>query len=276
MFQYAAARALAEYRKVPLYLDVSHLKKDTEGKYTPRSFELDCFNINAKIATSSELIHFKESSRLKRVLQRMGPSLLSGITFYESGQTFYEKFFKLSGDTRLVGFWQSEKYFLNYRQLIETDFSLKNEVPENRRDLLAKIKSVNSVSLHVRRGDYVTLASAGNFHGTCGIDYYQRAMEVISKRAKDLHVFVFSDDIDWCRDNLKLEQPIEFVEPGQSCVDMFLMSSCRHNIIANSSFSWWAAWLNKNPHKTVIAPGKWFKDESANSKDLIPASWTKI
>jgi hypothetical protein len=141
------------------------------------------------------------------------------------------------------------------------------------------ILNSNSVSLHIRRGDYLSDKNAKEFHGTLPLDYYYKAMAQLNLLYKDLKVFIFSDDMDWVKANLKLTNECVYVDfnTGENSVfDMYLMSQCKHNIIANSSFSWWGAWLNQNSSKIVIAPQLWFADKSLNTKDLIPNSWLKM
>jgi hypothetical protein len=137
----------------------------------------------------------------------------------------------------------------------------------------------SAVSIHVRRGDYVSDAGTNRFHGTCSVDYYHDAVDRISGFAPASHFFVFSDGIDWAKENLRLRQPVTYVDFNdgeKNYEDLRLMSLCKHHIIANSSFSWWGAWLNPNPDKIVIAPKKWFNDPSINTDDLIPNSWLRL
>jgi hypothetical protein len=141
------------------------------------------------------------------------------------------------------------------------------------------IKKVNSVSIHIRRGDYVTNKRHSKVFSPCSHDYYSRAAKLIADQQPNPHYFVFSDDIGWAKANLEFEYPTTFVDvndEAHSHEDMRLMSLCNHNIIANSSFSWWGAWLNVNPEKVVIAPQKWFSDYKCNTQDMIPENWIKI
>ena len=128
----------------------------------------------------------------------------------------------------------------------------------------------------MRRGDYVTLPSAKNHYKLCSLEYYKQAIEYLKNRLTKFELFVFSDDILWCKENLTFEFPVNFIESGNSQSDLYLMSRCKHNVIANSSFSWWGAWLNSNKNKIVIAPNDWFIDETIDTSDLIPPSWVRI
>jgi len=170
------------------------------------------------------------------------------------------------------GFWQTEKYFKNAERTIRKKFCFDiDRLNEKSNILLTQIKKQNSVSIHIRRGDYLLLPYY--FEGTCDLDYYKKAIDLIAEKYPDSHYYFFSDEMDWVIDNFS-ELDATFVDwnkKDDSWQDMFLMSRCKHNVIANSSFSWWGAWLNNNPSKTVIAPKKWFKDIKAT--DIIPSEW---
>jgi len=197
----------------------------------------------------------------------------------EPGFEFWSGLFLRSAPSYLVGYWQSDKYFWGYEEVIRSDFSFSRELSESNLAVLSSIESCNSVSLHVRRGDYISNPKASAYHGICGLDYYARAIEYVCSRESDPIFYVFSDDLIWCRENLEFEGQVIFVEGnvgGQSFVDMQLMSNCKHNILANSSFSWWAAWLNKNGGKCVVAPDIWNASRGSVSDDLMPFSWVRL
>jgi hypothetical protein len=142
-----------------------------------------------------------------------------------------------------------------------------------------QISRVNSVSLHVRRGDYVANLKVAAIHGLCSKEYYASAIKFISKKVERPHFFVFSDDINWVENNFKINYPCTYINQNfsnESYNDLRLMSLCQHNIIANSSFSWWGAWLNCNSEKIVIAPKKWFANSDKRCDDLIPEKWVRL
>ena len=173
----------------------------------------------------------------------------------------------------LKGYWQSEKYFKNAEGLIRQKLSFPEITDAVNKETLQRIQSSNSVSLHVRRGDYLTDGRAC----TLGLNYYNAAISHLKEKTKDLVFYVFSDDIEWARQNVR-EASTVFINGNKgdkSYIDMQLMSACKHNIIANSSFSWWAAWLNNNASKIVIAPQIWMPDMK-NTRDLIPESWVQL
>lgn len=174
-----------------------------------------------------------------------------------------------------IGFWQTEKYFLSIESKIRKTFQFRLELlSENTKQLATHIKTTNnSISLHVRRGDYMGINSTKTF----GLEYYDAAVKLLRTKFSGGRIFVFSDDVEWAKANLLYENMI-FVDwnvGADSWQDMYLMSLCTYNIIANSSFSWWSAWLNNNNHKIVIAPKKWMKEEPVDS-DIIPNSWIRL
>jgi hypothetical protein len=278
MFQYAAGRALALDRGVELKLDLGFLEADPGGRYTRRELELHHFNTNAGIASSEEVLRFKQKSagRLYRVMQRYFPAIFSYCYLSESGTGYQSSFHKAPSFTYLDGFWQSELYFTSHADIIRKDFTLKAQLPPDRQAIENKIRSRNAVSIHIRRGDYVHLAEARDFHGVCDLAYYTDAIEEIKRRHGEISLFVFSDDPDWCRMNIRYPGiDTEYIDADViPARDMWLMSRCAHHVIANSSFSWWGAWLNPSENKTVVAPRQWFS--KINTPDIIPATWLRI
>jgi len=278
MFQYAAGKALACKHNTELKVDVSELNQSSEDRYTQRHYELDIFASDIEIAKNTDILPFfnKDNGKIKREFQRRFPFLFNTLHAVESGNNYHPEFKKYPKNAYLRGFWQSELYFKEYEIEIRKDFQFKQSVIEACKPLINKIAPINTVSLHVRRGDYVNNPSANKFHGLCSPQYYEQAVSYISKSQKHIEVVVFSDDTAWCKENLKFDVPIHFLETGSAYEDMYLMSHCKHNVIANSSFSWWGAWLNNNRNKIVVAPQKWFADTSVNTSDIIPASWIKL
>lgn len=278
MFQYAAGKALALRHQTNLKVDTIELNSDPEGKYTKRHFELHLFNTTVLPASKDEIVLFEnlDNTKFKRELQRRFPFLFKYLKAVESGSPYHQEFEKYPVNTYLSGFWQSELYFKRYEKEIRQDFSFNQNVVEANQELASEIITQQAVSLHVRRGDYVSNANAHSFHGICSMEYYDRAVNTITTKHPDVALFVFSDDLDWCKANLKYNLPITFVKTDNAHSDMYLMSLCKHNIIANSSFSWWGAWLNAYANKIVIAPKQWLADPNVNTKDIIPQSWIKL
>ena len=278
LFQYAAGRALADRLCAPLKIDLSEFET-----YLLRRFELDKFNISAEIATPEETASFVVNpSRFKRYYSRLAISLgfsFNRIAFKEGKFGYDDAFEKIRHPMYLNGYWQSEKYFISAKDKLKSELCLVNMLSVASQNILDEVLQCSAISLHIRRGDYISNPSAALVHGVCSLDYYYSAIRHIAAQVQDPIFFVFSDDPQWVKDNLKISYPVHFVEvngPDQGVEDMWLMKSCKHHIIANSSFSWWAAWLNDRQDKIVIAPRIWFLDKKINDKDLIPEQWLKI
>lgn len=278
MFQYATARRLSLRHNVELKIDVSGFDKTDNKTTTRRHYELDCYNIKAKFATKSDLSKYNGAtinSYLQRVYNRF--RIPNHTILYEPSYIFYPRLFRAPNDILLIGYWQTEKYFKDIRQTLLRDFSYKEPPSRHNQILLDKIHSTNAISIHVRRGDYATLKNAADFHGLTGAEYYQKATQTMENNIPNPHFFVFSDDPEWGKQNLKFNQPTMYISLNKKgSDDMRLMRACKHNIIANSSFSWWGAWLNENNNKVVIAPRHWFADKETDTKDVIPNEWIKI
>lgn len=280
LFQYSAGRALAIRHNTNLKFDVSVLNADPKNVYTKREFELDVFEINASLASENDIKLFEKKTFFKKVLNKFLPPFLSG--YYVANQVGFEydsRFQSLPANTYLNGYWQSEKYFLSIRETLLKELSIKK--PKTKEVIAAEseIRNSNSVSLHIRRGDYVSLKASFELHGLLPAEYYYKGIELIKKHYPEISLFVFSDDISWVKENLKFTDKCTYVDfnAGENSVfDLHLMSLCKHNIIANSSFSWWGAWLNQNKSKIVISPSAWFSRTDLNTKDVIPESWIKI
>ena len=176
----------------------------------------------------------------------------------------------------LWGLFQNEKYFKKYRKEILKAFRFKENMSDKNKQLVKSIQNSNSVAVHIRRGDYLAKNSAQH---VLSPHYYKLAIEYMTKRVKNPHFYVFSDDIKWAKKNITFQHPHTFVEHNTgdfSYNDMRLMSLCKHNIIANSTFSWWGAWLNENPDKIVIAPDIWLKKDTNFINNIVPQNWIRL
>ncbi len=273
MFQYAMGVATASRRSDCLKLDVSFFEDQTL-----RRFELGDFAITAEIVDQRELSPLRQIGVIRRIKERIfGRAALELIQ--ERCFHFEPPDCSQKGDIYLHGYWQSEKYFADVLNVIRNDLRLKQE-----REIVDKvatqIRSKRAISVHVRRGDYVDNSKTNEFHGVCSPAYYEQAISHIKARvpAEDMHVFVFSDDPTWARANLTLDLPSTVVSDGNlsPAEEIHLMSLCRHHVIANSTFSWWGAWLNERVDKLVIAPRRWFNNPDIDTRDLIPETWTRI
>lgn len=286
MFQYALGRHLAEKNSTLLKLNLTDFEK-----YKLRKFGLHCFDIWDHIASKEEIETFrKNNSRLSKFVsktrKRLSFSFNSTCDFYQDTIVLKEKQFsfdasvlEVKGNIYLDGYWQSEKYFSAIRDILLKEFAIKYEQNFKNKELTKLISNTESVSIHFRRGDYAHNPETNQYHGLCTFDYYQKAVNIIVQKFPNCHFFIFSDDHTWVNENFKLSYPVTMVDHNDDITnyeDLRLMSFCKHNIIANSSFSWWGAWLNINPDKIVIAPGKWFNNEKIDIKDLIPEGWIRI
>jgi hypothetical protein len=274
LFQYAAGRSLAHHLGTTLKLDISAFRK-----YTLHAYGLNQWNIQEDIAVDREV----EIFRLKEVISRWTRKITGarpGYTvFREKHFHFCPDIFSVTGNVMLMGYWQSEKYFLNIEEEIRKEIVVKTPQLGKDLEIYGKINETDSISLHVRRLDYVTNAATSQTHGTCSLEYYNRSVDLISQRVKAPHVFVFSDDSRWAREHLRIPCPVSYLEhndASRNFEDLRLMSQCKHNIIANSTFSWWGAWLNANPGKVVCAPARWFSDPRHDTRDIYPEGWLKI
>jgi len=279
MFQYAAGRSLAYSLNTELKLDISLFR---EGAL--REYHLSAFNITENIASHMDLKkvnrplgwkvkHPVEASR--SMIQRMAT-----VKYVkESHFNFDPEILILSDNVYLDGNWQSEKYFKDIERIIREDFTLSEEPDYLNKHMAGKIRNCEAVSLHVRRGDYVSDPITTAYHGICSEEYYCGAISKLEGYVQNPHFFVFSDDPAWAKENIDTRYPttiIDFNGSERDYNDMRLMSLCKHHIIANSSFSWWGAWLSNNSHKIVISPKKWFNKPDINSQDLIPEFWIRL
>jgi len=287
MFQYALGRHLAEKNSSILKLDLSGFET-----YKLHRYGLHCFKTWEHIATIDEINAFKRrnTSHYTRFISSIGMRWRRGVhkkfDIYQNAASIKEKEFSFDpsvleakGNIYLEGYWQSEKYFNEIKGILLRELSFKYEQDAINMELSEQIQKTESVSIHIRRGDYVTNPVTNQVHGLCSLDYYKNSVNYITNKIPDCHFYVFSDDIPWVRTSFNLDYPVTMVDCNDDSTnyeDLRLMSLCRHNIIANSSFSWWGAWLNPNPDKIVVSPEEWFKDSTKDAKDLIPESWMKI
>jgi hypothetical protein len=277
MFQYATGLALAQKNNDELLIDNSgYFDSRVVNSDTPRTYELGHFNISASVASPEQINKAKYPYGIfskiirginKKILQRnyldFHPEIFANPT---NNKNIY-----------LDGFFQSEKNFLSIRSQLLKEFSLKKDLPN--KDLTQEIEQSNSVAVHIRHGDYLNDPKTNEYHGTCSEQYYQKAIDEIRKTVTDPIFYLFSDDPEWINDNFEVDginMKIGTDSKLSPQEELVLMSKCKHNIIANSSFSWWAAWLNQNDDKIVIAPTPWVDKEPNPHKNIIPESWIQI
>lgn len=270
LFQYATGRALALRRGSKLSLDISSFTQS--GNL--RSYNLDNYQIQAHPLKSKNWLHQKISNIL-----RSGLGLSTdGRVQAELSNIFDSTILDLSDGAYLLGHWQSEKYFIDHADTIKSELTLKRQLPPKRLKLLNNMGKKSSVAVHVRRGDYVSNPVAQSVLGTLSPSYYKKAVEYLKSKVESVHIFIFSDDPVWASENILTDYPNKTYLPTSKSPheDLELMRSCDHFIIANSSFSWWGAWLGSDKDSIIIAPRKWFRSHSFSSKDLIPSRWIQL
>jgi hypothetical protein len=280
MFQYAAARRLAQVNAVSLKIEQDWFSSVADLD-TPRKYELNVFGIQDDFAAQEEVKRFKtdKSTFFKSLFRKKEPPSYGKTWIRERHFHFDPAVLNLQDNVYLDGYWQSYKYFIDIEDTIRSEFTVSDEPDKTNRDFAESIMSTEAVSIHVRREDYITNPITSLYHGVCTLDYYRASTELLSARLQNPHFFVFSDDLAWVRENLVIGSPVTYVDcngSDKAYEDLRLMSLCRHHIIANSSFSWWGAWLGSHPSKVVIAPMRWFKDENINTSDLLPETWIRM
>ncbi|HEY0030058.1 MAG TPA: alpha-1,2-fucosyltransferase [Bacteroidia bacterium] len=280
LFQYAFGRHLAIMNNVELRMDVSGLQT-SDNRFTSRNLDLSNFNIQASIATENDLKSYAKSKLGKVIdlLMLQLPFKKSNLYIREPGFRFFKSALTAPNNSYLDGYWQSEEYFKDIRSQLLNELTLNSAASAKTIETSSRIKATNAVSIHVRRGDYISIAQNQSVYETCNETYYLNAMRRITLTVKDPVFYVFSDEPDWFRQNVKTQYAVEYITHNlgaDSYQDLYLMSICQHNIIANSSFSWWGAWLNASPGKIVIAPRKWFKGTGKDTSDLIPKQWIQL
>jgi hypothetical protein len=267
MFQYAAGLALARRLGTRLLTDTRWFdprRRPGATDHLTRPYHLSLFGIRA-------------DGELKR---RLATALLRPTTFAETRPGYDPAIEALEGTVLLDGYWQSYRYFDRYEPEVRSAFRFPDVISAEGRKVQRAIEGAGApVAVHVRRGDYVRNPKVATTMAALTERYYADAAALLRERFERPHFFVFSDDIAWCREHLRLGGETTFVgaRPGAGdCEDMALMASCSGHVTANSSFSWWSAWLSEAPGKTVIAPARWFADPLPDPVDLIPDAWIRM
>jgi hypothetical protein len=271
MFQYAVSLAVLKKYKANFYLDLSHYSKKIDVQ--PRQFLLD---------------HFFSNKNYKYILKKSFIiSFLTRFNFFKAGFlvkekkdfTFDQSLLEKQPPFILDGYWQSYKYFESIKLDLQRLFLTPKGLNKANKEMLKKISRTRSVCIHIRRGDYVSNSRTNSFHGVLTKSYYKNALKVIKKSVPNAHFFIFSDDIEWVRLNPLPHIPFTIVDindESKPWFDLWLMGHCKYFIIANSSLSWWAAYLAKYKHKIVIAPTYWLRHLKSEDTDLIPPEWKVV
>jgi hypothetical protein len=280
LFQYAAARSLALRHQAPLLLDQSWFAR-TYDDVTPRDPLLSLLQTKGSLITQEPPV--SRPKRIQRIAQRLLP--ISPYVYLERTPYRYDPLLERVSLFRrqnlyLMGYWQSYRYFESIRTTLQSEIRPQAQLDPHYQAYLEQIQHGNAALVHVRRGDYVHLASAAKVHGFLGLDYYQRGMDMLLARNPNLRFFVFSDDLAWAQENLPHQNNITFIsslERSDAVIqELELMTHCDHFLIANSSLSWWAAWLAKTADSPVFCPRQWTTDSSIAWDDLLPPDWQRI
>jgi Glycosyl transferase family 11 len=278
LFQYAAGKSLAQRVGAELLLDVSSYETDRL-----RSYQLANLNISARLAGRFRC-RWENQMRRKTFAPVRWPLRLAGSRLVfrhvpDLQQGFDGRLAKMDGNIFLTGYWQSERYFADIREVLLKEFTFKDEPDAVNRQMLARIAAAKAVCVHVRRGDFVTTDIGRRRHGVCGMDYYQTAFRWLQGRFSGLEFFIFSDDPQWVAAHFPHDESTTIVAHNagrNDAEDLRLMMHCRHFIVANSTFSWWAAWLGRAAEKIIIAPQRWYVSDELSEQDLVPESWIRL
>ncbi len=286
MFQYAFGLNIAKKNNAELFLDTVHVRdRFPRTNFTYRTFDLDIFTLTRRFTFLSRVantvpipaIWLGVDLFLMNLKDRFGGRTL---IYEDERKGFDESALKARGNLILYGRWENEKYFSDVAADVREAFRFRYPLQGSTAEVARVIRSTESVSLHVRRGDFVRSNKVKSIMGETNLPYYEKAVTYIQEHVHDPHFFVFSDDIAWCKENIKTAAPTVYLENDtagpKASHHLQLMSLCKHNSIANSTFSWWGAWLNANPGKIVVGPRAWHAERKGESGDIIPKGWTAL
>ena len=274
MFQYAFGKALAAQTGRDLHFDISHFQNHNNPEETPRIFQLNQWQTECSFG-SKEIFNlvksYQQLSLFKRIFNKIIP-LKNIIEITDASPLLLEKWDKYK-IIYLRGYFQNEKYFSKISAQLRSQYIPQISVNPPFE------KTENTVSVHVRRGDYISNAAAATHHGVTDLDFFKAAFSRVEERVTQPHYVIFSDDIEWCKTEFAFLPHKTFIEPRENareCEDLFWMSQCTHHIISNSSYSWWGAWLNSNLSKMVICPAKWIASQTTPKNDVVPTDWIQL
>ena len=281
MFQYAAGRALALRSGQSLKLDIYDLvDRSPWPDFVHRDCDLGLLMAPLDFASLGDLgkAHEKPSSLLTRLGLRYRKEIFRRNTFKETNQQFLPELVDAQKrNAYLVGYWHDERYFKDCKEVIARDFAMRGDLSS---DYAEPISGCESVCLNVRRTDFVNITAEREYRTECDEGYYRKAIDLLLEKHDEIQIFGFSDDVEWCEQNLKLQRPVTWIPHSQAGVKFanyfWLMRQCKHFIIPNSTFAWWAAWLSENPEKMVVCPQHWYNDPEQQSDGLLPDDWVKI
>lgn len=277
LYQYAFGRSLSLHSGRPILLETRNISRDSSRKY-----ELSAFNIKEEFPGlfTKWCVRWAASESSGNLFRTLFPPARNYKIIKDKETGFDPSIFNLENGTLIFeGYWQSFKYFTSCQEIIKNELTFKTRPSSINAQWLETIKSSESVAVHVRRGDYVTNPKCKDLHGICTLDYYKKAADYLTRHVDDPCFYIITDDPEWARNELTLPVATKVIDHNLGKTDnedFRLMTYCKHFIIANSSFSWWGAWLAFNPEKIVIAPKKWFKIDNFPPEDRIPEDWVRL
>ncbi len=278
MFQYAAAMQVSKQSGYRFFIDSSYYldQERIAPNNTVREYRLDAFNISAKNIPKYPAIIAYSLTKKRRInywLRAVKIPLLHWQLLTENN------YMSRAHNLVMYDYWNSEQYFSEVASEIKKEFTLRYPLSSEAIGWERIIQETNSVSIHVRRTDYVNNPITNQYHGVLPLSYYRKGLEIIKQKLNHPEFFVFSDDIAWSKDHLDFLSPVNFVKingKNQDVEELYLLSQCQHHIIANSTYSWWGAWLSNNPDKMVIAPRVWRPGVDAKTAGIVPDGWLVI
>jgi hypothetical protein len=275
-FQYALARSLEERHQISCRLDVSWFKENSKH----RAFGLDRFNTKYVVASEEEIYNVKNGIFADRLRNFFFQRTLYLKPYYkqpyflENLRIYDPNIVKINSRTYVEGYFSSELFFKEIRTILVKELTLRAQPNQRNKELMSRMADEPSVCLSVRRGDFVNHP----LHDVCGLDYFQEGIAYFKKLLKDPVFYIFSDDNEWVRDHLKISEKHHFITHNYPDYyeDFRLMQCCKHHLIPNSTFSWWAAWISNHPEKKVVAPKIWLKTDEIDYSYFLPDEWVKI
>jgi hypothetical protein len=261
LFQYAAGRRLAIEHGTDLVLDLGWIRYEAHMAATPRQFELWQFDVSADRVEFDPLAVARWERRQRRFRR---PAGLTVVRQAEGDMSVDPRVLDAPDNVLLIGYWQSEQYFFDVRDDILKELGFANQTDGR------------LAAVHVRRGDYVTHERTKAFHGVLPELYYREALRFVAERSEASHFYAFSDDPNWVEQKLASSVSFELVRGGTPHDDLRRMAGCRHHVIANSSFSWWGAWLGEGEGSVVVAPMRWFADATVDASSIVPERWVRL
>ncbi len=281
MFQYAAGYALSRKLDLPYRIDITLLKKYNNHN----GYQLDeIFDSKFEVANNLEIwkvLKLRSLSIINEPVEKVNPYVFNTKekVFREYSHNFNYNINQICDTCYLSGYWQTTKYFENVKDEIRKIFTFKHELKELNKTHELEILQTNSICLHVRRGDYISNLSALKFHGICSLEYYKKAIQYIYEKVENPFFFIFSDDVEFIKNNFSELKNFKIIDNNQgrkSYIDLRLMALCKHHIIANSTFSWWGAWLAKKENQIVVTPKTWFEGSQEVMNDIYCDNWVKL